>query len=260
MKLKVMTYNICSTRNFMHEMAYELGACGRVMQAYGADIIGVNEVRGLGPDPDFTPQAEHLASFLGYHGYFARAIWLHGTCPYGNALLSRYPFLKAETVPIPDPEDKSAPGYYETRCVLKALLDVPGIPGGLNVLVSHFGLVDSEKRNAVDTVLRLVRETEGPLLFMGDLNMQPDDPILQPLFEVLEDTAKKAPAGIVTHPSDGLLNYNKETAEREGKPVKQTRNVKIDYIFTKNGFETLCADVLYENASDHRPYAAELEF
>lgn len=251
MDLKIMTYNICSTRNFRNHCAFEMEACAEVMEKHNADIIGLNEVRGYGTAEDnYTPQAERLGAALGYHAFFARAIRFNGDCLYGNALLSRYPFLRAEVVSIPDPEDRTEKGYYETRCVLKALLDVPEIPGGLNVIVSHFGLIKAEQRNAVETVVGLVREISGPLLFMGDLNMEPDNPILAPLFEVLDDTAVKAPAGIKSYPS--------YWTEEKAKTQKIDSPVKIDYIFTKNGFTTLDADVDDIIASDHRPYIANV--
>lgn len=245
MELKVMTYNICSGRDFTNGLpadpasfTMDVRIAGRVMQKYGADIIGVNEVRGHGADRSFTEQAQTLGEQLGYRYFFGPAISFDGVNPYGNALLTRFPILRAEVVPIPDPAIRDEDAYYETRAILRAELDVPG---GLTVLVSHFGLANGEKRNAVATLLSVLDETKGPVIFMGDLNMQPHDPILQPVFARLHDTASILPAPPMT-----FASYKPE--------------IKIDYIFTSSHLRTLDACSPDETASDHKPYLARLEF
>ena len=245
MELKVMTYNICSGRDFTGYKAGEkrdfnmdVTLAAGVMKKYAPDIIGVNEVRGEGPGETFTEQAQTMGEFLGYRYFFGPAIRFDGG-PYGNAFLTRFPILRAETILIPDPEDRSGDKpntYYETRGIIRAELDVPG---GLTVFVSHFGLGCSEQRNAVATLLDALKTVSGPVLFMGDLNMQPDDPILAPVFSALHDTAAILPSRPMT-----FASY-------------QPR-VKIDYIFTSDHFMVRSASPLDERVSDHRPYLAEL--
>lgn len=135
MKLRMMTYNI------QHGLDYNCRLPGRhpglghdidltqiaaVIRMQGPDIVALNEVRGLGPAWEYTAQAETIAGMLGWHCYFAPAIWFDGTSPYGNAILSRYPLLSAERILIPDPEVKDEDAYYETRCVLRARIAVAG--------------------------------------------------------------------------------------------------------------------------------------
>ena len=245
MELKVMTYNICSGRDFTgyqpggkRDFNMDVRLAAGVMKKYAPDIIGVNEVRGEGPGKDFTDQARTMGEELGYHYFFGPAIRFDGG-PYGNAFLTRFPILRAETILIPDPEDRSGDKpntYYETRGIIKAELDVPG---GLTVFVSHFGLAFSEQRNAVAALLEALKTVSGPVLFMGDLNMQPDDPILAPVFSVLRDTA----AGLPTKPFT-FSSFDPR--------------IKIDYIFTSDHFTVRSAAPLDEHVSDHRPYLAEL--
>ena len=173
---------------------------------------------------------------LGWHCYFAPAIWFDETSPYGNAILSRYPLLSAERILIPDPEVKDEDAYYETRCVLRARI---AVAGGITVLVSHFGLAQSEKRNAVAKVLELLEEETGPVILMGDFNMEPNDPILAPLLTKMEDAADKISSNSSSFPAD-----NPE--------------IKIDYILTKNA-PVLCAEIPAIVASDHRPHTATVE-
>ena len=88
-----------------------------------ADVVGLNEMRGLGTDIEYTAQVEKLAELtdMPYY-YFAKAIDVKGKGPYGNGILSKKPILRAETVMIPDPIREKG-GRYETRCVLKAELE-----------------------------------------------------------------------------------------------------------------------------------------
>ena len=243
MKLKAVTYNICSGRVFTNGPAPDFGKylidvneAASALEKYGADIIALNEVRGEGPGKDYTDQTGTIAARLGCHAFFGPAIRFDGG-PYGNALLSRFPILDAQIIPIPDPPVRDEKAYYETRCLIRARLDVPG---GLTVFVSHFGLAQSEKRNAVATLLDALKTVDTPVLFMGDLNMEPDDPILSPVFSALRDTADILPERPLT-----FSTYKPE--------------MKIDYIFASDCLTVLEARALHETASDHRPYMAILE-
>ena len=201
-----------------------------------ADIIGLQEIRDKGITAEYQAQAKIIAKALGYHYYFAEAIRFDGTNPYGNALISRYPITSAETIMIPDPDIKKYDGYYETRCLLKATIDVGN---GLNVLVSHFGLNPDEQRNAVQTVISNLPKDNCVL--MGDFNMEPNDSILNPIMQSLYDTARSFSAPKLSFPSD--------------TPIK-----KIDYIFVSNDLNVLCADIPEIVSSDHRPHIATIEF
>ena len=196
-----------------------------------------------------TLSAEDIAKELNMYSYFAKAILVEGKYPYGNAILSKYPIKNAKTVMIPDSVKRQKNGDYETRCVLVAEIDVLG---GITVLVSHFGLMEEEKVNAVQTVLNLVKEIKTPILFMGDLNMKPNDEILQPIFKVLKDTAYGALTPI-TWPSD----VDKATEKGRREPQEEVR--KIDYIFASEHFKTKKGETLQSKASDHLPYVVHFE-
>ncbi|WP_322183867.1 endonuclease/exonuclease/phosphatase family protein [Neglectibacter caecimuris] len=244
MKLRFMTYNIQHGINYHRQKELErrggiwqepvdLALMAEEIRRQKADIVGLNEIFGGGPSPEYTGQAEQLAAMLGCHCYFASALRLGGN-PYGNAILSRFPILEAKTIGIPDPPVRDEDAYYETRCVLRARF-----AEGFTVLISHFGLAKAEARNAVETVLSLLREEKGPVVLMGDFNLEPDSPILAPLFEELTDTAALFPCPLKSWPSD--------------EPEQ-----KIDYIFVKNA-QALEADIPPVEASDHRPHTALIE-
>ena len=201
----------------------------------GADIIGLQEICGEGPREDYVDQIKILSEKIGFYYYFAEAIKVEGANPYGNAILSKYPIISAETIAIPDPIKKKYKDGYETRCILKAKIDVCG---GLNVLVSHFGLNKDEQKNAVNTVLENLPDEKCVL--MGDFNMKPRNRILKPIKAILYDTAEKFDSKKLSYPSD--------------KP-----KVKIDYIFTSKDLCVKSADIPEIISSDHRPHVATLD-
>lgn len=234
MKLKIMTFNIQHCLNYI-ERFIDFPLFAKTIADSGADIVGLNEVRGKGANPHYEAQTEILAKSSGYpYRYFAKAIDFDGCNPYGNAVLSKYPIIKAETVGIPDPTVKKYDGYYETRCIAKLTVDV-GEP--LTVLVTHFGLNRDEHENARDTILTNLSDKRCVL--MGDFNVRPDSDILDPIRASMKDTATGR-GDMFSFPSD--------------KPDR-----KIDYIFVSNDIKVLSAEIPALTVSDHRPHTAEIE-
>ncbi len=236
--MKVMTFNI------QHCLEYKKNKINiplfyETIGNLGVDIYGLNEVRGKGRLFGYTDQTNAIGDGLGYNRYFAEAIKVKGTSPYGNALVTKYDIVSAETVKIPDPEDKNDDGGFESRCVLKAILNVEG--KNICMLVCHMGLEPSERVSAVETICKIIDETDLPLILMGDFNTTPDDFVLQPIYERLKDTDDiSLEKGMATYPSFD--------------PEK-----KIDYIFYR-GLKCKNVTTYCEVVSDHFPIIAEFEF
>lgn len=230
-----MSYNTQHCLNFVtQEIDYDIIV--DTIQRCGADVVGLQEILDEGTDPAFVAQAKIIAERLGFYYYFAKAIDFGENNPYGIALVSRYPILSTEKVFIPDPQVRKYDGYYETRVLLKAVIDVGG---GLNVLVSHFGLNPDEHENAVQTVISNLPKERCVL--MGDFNMEPDNPILNPIMQRLYDTAQNFASPKLSFPSD-------------------TPIVKIDYIFVSEDIKVQYADIPEIVSSDHRPHIATIEW
>lgn len=235
MNITLMSYNTQHCMNYLtKEIDFDIMA--DTILKCGADIVGMQEMYKKGLGSERIPQAAFLAEKMEFYHYFASALCPKDGNDYGNALISRYPILEAETIMIPNPVEKKYHGYYETRCLLKAKLDVGG---GLTVLVGHFGLNPDEHENAVSTALANMPGEKCVL--MGDFNMQPDNAILNPFRERLYDTAEKFDEPKLSWPSD--------------KPT-----MKIDYIFTSKDLPVLSADIPAIVSSDHRPHIATIEF
>ncbi len=235
--MKVMTFNI------QHCLEYKKNRINvplfyKTIGNLNIDICGLNEVRGKGRLFGYTDQTNAIGDGLGYNRYFAEAIKVKGTSPYGNALVTKYEIVSCETVKIPDPEDKNDDGWFESRCVLKTVLKCDG--KDVCVLVCHMGLEPSERANAVVTICKIIDVTDLPVILMGDFNTTPEDGIFKPIYDRLSDTDDIAlNKGMATYPSI--------------KPEK-----KIDYIFyrglTCKNVETYC-----EVVSDHFPIVAEFD-
>ena len=235
MKVNFMSFNTQHCLNYL-EQKIDFDIMAKAIKECGADIIGLNEMRDEGPSDEYQAQTKIIAENLGYYHCFAKAIDFAGVNPYGNALISKYPIISAEVVPVPEPEVRGYNGYYEDRCLLKAVIDVNGQE--ISVLVIHFGLNPDEAENAVKAIVSNL--PEGKVVLMGDFNLPPESELLLPIKERLFDTAKLFNKEKLSYPSDAPY-------------------IKIDYIFTSSDIKVLSADIPEIIASDHRPHTATIE-
>ena len=230
--MKLMSFNTQHCLNFI-ERKIDFDIMAKAILDCDADIVGLNEMRGLGRHHEYTAQVEKLAELTGMkYYYFAKAIESESG-PYGNAILSKIPIINAETVMIPDPDPRAYGGYYETRCVLKAEVE-----GGVTVLITHFGLNPDEQENAVKTVISSLKEDR--CILMGDFNVTPENPVLLPIRERMKDTSLLFDIPKLSFPSDNP-------------------NRKIDYVFVSKDIEIVDADIPSIVASDHRPHVAKVK-
>ena len=231
--MKIMSFNTQHCLNYLEQRVdYEIMA--KAINQQGADIVGLNEMFDEGPGALYGAQTKKLAFASHFeHYYFAKAIDdIDG--PYGNGIISKYPFKSVETIIIPDPNPKRVEGgFYETRCLLKAELE-----NGLTVLVTHFGLCVDEQENAVKLILEHIKNEKCVL--MGDFNLPPNSELLKPIREKMVDASHGFCQDKLSWPSD------------------QPR-MKIDYIFVSPDIEVLYSDIPEIVASDHRPHIAEIK-
>lgn len=231
--MKIMSFNTQHCLNYI-ERKIDFEIMAKAILDCDADIVGLNEMRGAGQDPEYTAQVEKLAELTGMkYFYFANAIDIPKKGQYGNAILSKIPIVNVECIPIPNPESKAFSGYYEDRCILCAELE-----GGLTVLITHFGLNPDEQENAVKTVVETLAEDR--CILMGDFNVTPNNSVLDPIRTKMKDTADLFDMPKLSFPSDN--------------PTK-----KIDYIFVSRDIKVVNADIPPIVASDHRPHVATVE-
>ena len=230
MKLTAMTYNICSGRNMQRERNIDFAAS--VIREVQPDFVTINEVRVNTSDVQVN-QADELGRLAGYYPVFGKSIDILGG-EYGNAFLTRWPLVEWKVVQIPDrrSEEKAS---YEHRTVLRCVIEKNG--KRLTVLGSHFGLAKVEHDSAVETVMGILEKEENPVILMGDFNMTPDNPKLQPVFAAMHDTANY---------TDDIKTFSSEDPK-----------IKIDYILYTDPLKADSLRTIDTQNSDHRPLVAE---
>ncbi len=234
MELNILSFNTQHCMNYITKKI-DYQSVVDLIKETDADIIGLNEIRGEGDLFEYEAQMEKLASLTGYYYYFGQALLVCGTGPYGNGILSKYPIKNVEKIMIPDPEVKSGKQHYETRCIIKATIDVGT---DLTVMVSHFGLNLDERVSAVQTLLPALEREK--CIFMGDLNTTPEEPVLEDIRARMTDADDYLSGKLLSYPSD-------------------TPEIKIDYIFVSPDIKIKYADIPAKVVSDHRPYIAKIE-
>lgn len=170
-QLKVLTYNIhkgftLANQRFVLEQIREL------LEHEHADIVFLQEIHGetqryrrkLRDFPDI-PHFEYLADRLWPHyAYGKNAIYRKGH--HGNAILSKYPFRFWENIDI-------SLQSYASRSILHGVIDLPGRSKPLHTLCVHMGLLESERRRQVATLVERIENHvphDEPLLIAGDFN------------------------------------------------------------------------------------------
>lgn len=241
MKLKVMTYNICGGNNFdTRKGVMNFDKTVETIGGFAPDICGLNEVDKFRARSGYICESEVAGKALSMYDVFAPAIQF-GNALYGNALLSKFKVESYEVIPVPDPEDKSENTYYETRGILKALLDCRGKT--VEVLVTHFGLARAERAESVKLLVKLIKERKHPLILMGDFNLKPEDPMLKPISELLHDTADGYE---IDHTWPSIDGINSDPFQ------------KIDYMFVSDEFTVDNVEIPATTTSDHLPYISYL--
>lgn len=145
-----------------------LVALRAALAAEHPDVIGMQEVMRA----DGFDQGALLAEGPGYHVAWGIASENHGF-PVGNAILSRWPILESETIPLPNG------GSDESRSVVFARIDSPFGPlpffcTHLNWKLHH-GHVRQLQVKALARVVAERAPIEGfPPVVVGDFNAEPD--------------------------------------------------------------------------------------
>jgi endonuclease/exonuclease/phosphatase family metal-dependent hydrolase len=158
--LRVASYNIHGCRGT--DGRVDAARVARVILEIGCDTVGLQEVDNQAGERhdamqfDFLGRATQMEALAGHtlvrrEGHF------------GNALLTRRPVLAVRRHVL-------SFGSREPRGALDVDLDVAG--RAVRVIVTHLGLLPSERRFQVKRLLRLLHDTppEQTVLVLGDIN------------------------------------------------------------------------------------------
>lgn len=252
MKLRVMTYNIWSGRNYeellrgkrQEDIKPDVRLAADVIRNSGADIVALNEINGK--SVKYGEQTDEIAEYAGYkYRLFVPAL-CEPTGEYGNAILSKYPITKTKISYIGRAAGEK---LGEQRVAFCSCIDCG--KSKVSVIVSHFGLVTREKAAAVSAVRSFVAESGDETVLMGDFNSEPNSDTIKEIKTFLNDATASKPQ-VITWPSKemplGMTGFSGE---------KNTK--KLDYIFVSSGIKVYNSDTLSTCVSDHRPIFADIE-
>lgn len=227
--LRVMSYNLHNGFDLSGRL--DLEALAQVIEESDADLIALQEVsRGwlVWGAADMLTWLSHRLDMPYVYGPTAGAQW-------GNALLSRYPLLHAQNLPLPPDDLALRRGYIFAQVDLGA--------GALTVLATHFTHQDwaGEIRLVQASELLSTWNHAPHALILGDLNALPTDDEMRLL----------ADAGFVNIAA--RLSDTPPYTYSAANPVRQ-----IDYLWAT-------PDLAYDNfaiipttASDHLPLVATI--
>ena len=218
--LRVVTYNIAHGEQGLDKIL-------DVLKTSKADVIALNEVDNGMARSKFVAQAAWLAKELGMYYYFGPA----KDMAYGNALLSRYPFLEVN--------NKILPSLKENRGCLTALVQLPDIQ--VRFFVTHLGLRQQERLQQIEDIKAFMDSyPEENKLLLGDFNVKPVSPEIEMI-------------------TASFLDAFAQKGQGEGITYPAISGARIDYIFVSSKIEIKQAQVLTQVASDHYPVLAQLE-
>ena len=249
MKLKIGTYNICHCVDFSNGNGsgaefykdVKIDKTAYAINKLGLDIIGLNEVYSQGEVQGFVNQTGKIACFTG-HKYFEFALGeKYPNATIGNAILSNYEIVKTQSVIVKKPPVSERPKngkWWEDRVLLVADINVLGKT--IRVIQTHFGLNQIEQENIVSKLIEIIDASEYPVILMGDFNVEPDNPVLECIYERLKSVAK-------------------EVGNTEFTFASYAPKERIDYIFVPKSTKINSFTVHDIKSSDHRPITAEIE-
>ncbi|VAX38842.1 hypothetical protein MNBD_PLANCTO02-3 [hydrothermal vent metagenome] len=191
----------------------------------GFDFVGMYEVhnQSFGFNDNM---AKEIGQKLGMASTFSATEqrWWHDH--FGNALLTKTPFLNLQRIPLAGTQKKK----YRNAILSSFLYQGKRV----NLICVHIDRVQDRKRQ-LQKVIQLFLSLNAPAILMGDFNSNGDDPQIR---QLLEET------GVVD--CIGYAAGDKKVPSR------------VDWIFSR-GFHCKNAKLVENNASDHPLVWAELE-
>ncbi|MDB5261437.1 MAG: endonuclease/exonuclease/phosphatase [Adhaeribacter sp.] len=232
--VRVMAYNIHHANPPSRPDFIDIDAITNTIKAHRPDLVALQEVDVNTKRSGKFNQAEEIASKLGMHYYFGKAID-HGGGDYGVAILSKYPLTETKINRLP-----TQPGTNgEPRILVTAKIKLP------NGAFVRFGSthLDAQKASVnrqlqITEIGNIAAAEDLPFIIAGDFNATPDSEVITTLDKYFTRTCQQCA------PTIPVINPNKT----------------IDFIAFKHPagkFSVASHQVINEKyASDHLPVVA----
>ena len=225
LRLRIVTFNIHGGRPRIGTPNLE--ATARVIRELRPDLVGLQEVhRYLPPPYVFQDQPRKLRELLGMEVCFLRSFGF-GPFGYGNAILSRVPPDRVQRTRLPS--------RLEARALLEAEFTLEGRK--LRFWNTHLSLDDRGRTEELKVIAGRTRQSELPLLLVGDWNATPDSGEM----DLLEA------AGLSHCADDEVLTFPCDNP-----------TCRLDYLMASRHFEVERCWSVQTDVSDHLPLAADV--
>jgi len=227
--VKIMTYNLHN--GFNTDGRLDMEALAQVIEESGADVIGLQEVSRGWVINGSVDMLQWLSQRLGMPyvaGPTEGLLW-------GNAILSRYPILNSENVPLPTDSLLLRRGYTTAE------IDIGS--DTLQFIDTHLHQIEEDSEIRQEQVPPLIEAWNGAQrsVIVGDFNAEPDSPEMRML----------ADAGLVD--LSAIIGPTPRYTFYSADPDQQ-----IDYIWTSDDWIGSDFVIRQTTASDHLPLVVTL--
>ncbi len=228
--LTIVTYNI--RHGVGMDNTWNMERIAQVLQHLQPDIVALQEVDVHTQRANFMDEATFLGKQTGLQAIFVPAMPYDGGY-YGNAILSRFPIVQIDTIPLPG----------EPRVAALATIAIPRgtFEDTILFIATHLDTRELPRRESIPLLQHHVKRYTYPAILAGDLNT----PISSPEFQKLMSTWFLPPA------ENGLLTF----------PANAPRK-QIDFILLKpqTAWQVISVTVFPETtASDHLPLILKVQ-
>lgn len=179
-ELKVMTFNIR-----FGELA-GLDEIAAFISAQEPDLVALQEcdwktMRTRAPKQNGKAFINELACLTGMFGLYGKSLDYMGGY-YGVGLLSRYPVIRSELVPLPNPAPEK-----EQRVMLAAVVELPG-GDAVTFICTHLEVSSAEQRMAQARFIDgYASRAANRVILAGDMNAAPESAEIREGFAGWED-------------------------------------------------------------------------
>ncbi len=234
-ELNIISYNIHKGFSLFGRK-YTLSLIKQYLETLDADLVFLQEVRGLCPKGEHSNQLEHLADTLWPHSAYGKNA-AYTSAHHGNAILSRYPMDKLENRDI-------SQNRFERRGILYSRLQIESVESPMHLFCLHLNLREKARFLQVRDLLEFVDEkveAKDPIIIAGDFNDWTGrlTSYLMNFFDIAENQGEDK---LKTYPSFFPL-------------------LSLDRIFTKNikllSLERVSSQI-WVGLSDHLPLKARI--
>lgn len=229
-KIKVLTLNMHGGVNWYNR--FDLDAFAKLINDLNPDLVGLQEVdRFWSSMSQFSDIPGELAlKTKMFPAYSVSRERNNGF--FGNLILSKYPIMQMWA--------EDMPGNLERRSFISTQVNINGIK--VNFITTHLGLSVSDRVQQVTAMMDFVDRLEGPLILVGDLNGDIQDPAVKLLTQSFTEWQDAS-------------NYKGQGTFRAKNGVVSS---KMDYIFTTPEFSFENFVIIDSYVSDHLPVMAEV--